>query len=248
MGKRYAEFRAKRRHVFMWAKEERGCEKRGRRMETVSFSQDDAGVYVAPLTLANKFEFPNPFYATNTGVVYRDLALTVTNVHGSDHLPLPFGVSTSLSTNDMECLLMCMVDAESISECVLSPGMSVTIDIDARAWCQDINGVYVSDVSGCGHVAFTRLHYFPRDALRLSLVARSLDIVASELPKASLGTASKMFEQEYSVQCHTFRYPLALRGHVYMMLEPLSGVDFDVHLVTDVSLYFACEERKCLLR
>jgi hypothetical protein len=167
-------------------------------METVCVVRDDAGGlvarYVQPSCIEFRFRFPNPFADTGSeAVVYRDLALVVTNTHESETLRLPFNCCTTVEVSGMGCLLTAMVDQETQHQLVggvLGPGASITVDLDARALCEGVNGVYVTKETTPVHLDFVFVGYSQED-LHINLLARSIEVVSWLPRKASLGIASR---------------------------------------------------------
>ncbi len=207
-------------------------------METIPFAYDPAGVVAVPPEVSHDtlyFLLPSATRSSGYSAVFRDIAVEVTLVSDgslSDVAPVPLDFGAAVFTaNGLSCCLEDMfIDKDP--DLSIQPGTTHTLDLDMKALCQGLDGVFIRDDQDLGSVAISNLPYYLRGrGAQFRMLVRRVDLVSAlpvgtSLESGSMVLCSTWVTQTYSdyvrassdvPQATKFRFG---QGYVHSVFAP----------------------------
>jgi hypothetical protein len=213
-------------------------------METIPFAYDPAGVVAVLPEVSHDtlyFLLPSATRSSGYSAVFRDIAVEVTLVSDgstSDVAPVPLDFGAAVFTaNGLSCCVEDMfIDKDP--DLSIQPGTTHTLDLDMKALCQGLDGVFIRDDQDLGSVAISNLPYYLRGrGAQFRMLVRRVDLVSAlpvgtSLESGSMVLCSTWVTQTYSdyVRIHSLR-ELGLVGDVFLHLD----ISPDIALPEDFS-------------
>lgn len=210
-------------------------------METSVFCEDvhgvvTAGLYAPPVSWVNVFYLPTPFKNIGHDVVYKNLAVVVTNTHDEKTVSVDFSQGLFEAVG-LSCPMHLMISEDERCSHDLPPKCTRVIDLDCQELASGIDGVLVSQLRTIIPICISFIHgQCVDECVDVSLIVRRVDVVVAFPPRdVPLGIGIVTYFSSNEVLCHGWSNTIQApdKKHLYVRITQDFDPDADADTDTD---------------